>query len=215
MKFSEIVEGMGDYRDLGKHDVALKFWVPEPAEQAVGDFCDLNGESMSEWLRQFLVVHCYGLYAFTIMKSAVPTLFKDASGPLFSVNDVDNSPGKKRIDTYWVPELGRNLAPVKIWIPHRVRRDLKMLADHVDIPLSQYVREIVISRLLGHGMLPRRPEMFIAVPTQAAEDWCNDREVPWRQVDADRYSAAKVRECRTEYVEISDAITRNKRSASM
>lgn len=206
MTFAEIVVGMGDYRELGTHDVALKFWLPEPAEQATDELCGLNGESMSEWLRQFLAIHCYGLYAFTVMKNAMPALFKDASGPLFSREETDDPPGKKRINTYWVPELGNNVAPVKIWIPHRVHNDLKILAAHVGIPLSQYVREIVISRLLGHGMLPGRPEIFVSMPTPAAEDWCDDREIPWQQVDAEQYFAVKIRECRTECVDVPKVI---------
>lgn len=49
---------------------------------------------------------------------------------------------------------------IKLWLPKRLRDDLQVLADHTGIRLSQYVREIVISRLLGHGTLPKRPEML-------------------------------------------------------
>ena len=51
--------------------------------------------------------------------------------------------------------------------------------------MSQYVREIVISRLLGHGTLPLRPEMLQAMPLPSAQDWCDDKEVPMRQLGAD------------------------------
>ena len=86
------------------------------------------------------------------------------------------------METYWVPELGKNVVPVKVWVPSRIRNDLQTLATHVGLNLSQYVREIVISRLLGHGTLPLRPEMLQAMPSPAAQDWCDDKEVPMRQL---------------------------------
>ena len=68
----------------------------------------------------------------------------------------------------------------------RLRDDLQALAEHVKNPLSQYLREIAISRLLGHGMLPKRPEMLEAFPS--AQHWCEDKEVPWVKVNAMTYS---------------------------
>jgi hypothetical protein len=49
------------------------------------------------------------------------------------------------------------------------------------------MREIIISRLIGYGTLPMRPAMLTALPTTAADDWCEDREIPWRQVDEQEY----------------------------
>lgn len=74
----------------------------------------------------------------------------------------------------------QNVAPIKVWVPSRLRSDLEALAAHVDIALSQYVREIVISRLLGHGAPPKRPQMLEAAPLSSVEDWSEGREVPIR-----------------------------------
>jgi len=85
------------------------------------------------------------------------------------------------LSSIWsVPEFGKNVAPIKVWVPSRLRNDLEALAAHVDITLSQYVREIVISRLLGHGALPKRPQMLEAAPLSSVEDWCEGRQVPMR-----------------------------------
>ncbi|WP_323003869.1 hypothetical protein [Denitromonas sp.] len=91
--------------------------------------------------------------------------------------------------------------PIKVWIPARMRSDLQALADHVGIKLSQYVREIVISRLLGHGTLPKRPEMIEAVPLPSAEEWCDGRKIPMRQVSRDEYWKAAEGEMRTDWVD--------------
>jgi hypothetical protein len=184
MKFSQIVDGMGDFSDLADNSMAMKFWLPEPAMEALRELCAIGGISFSEALRQFFAHHCYGIYAFQVMLAKQPGLFKDPKPVLFSRSFAEPPPGKKRVYTYWVPELGKNVVAVKVWIPARLRDDLQILAAHVELNLSQYVREIVISRLLGHGTLPYRPEMLNASPLPAAQDWCDDQEVDMREVDA-------------------------------
>lgn len=180
-----LLEGMGDLRELDTHDTALKFWLPEPAEKALAEFAQLQGSSMSSMLREFLATHCYGTYAIQLLRDREPEIFKDPN-IRYSIGGTEDDRKVRKI-TYWVPELGKNVAPVKIWVSKRLRGDLQALADHVGIPLSQYLREIAISRLLGHGMLPKRPEMLAAAPLPSADAWCEDREVPWIEVDEDAY----------------------------
>jgi hypothetical protein len=185
MKFSQLLEGMGDFSDLADHDTAMKFWLPQPALEALKELSAINGESASETLRQFFAHHCYSIYAFHMMNAKISGLFKDHRSIMFSRGPSNNPVGKKRVYTYWVPELGKNVMPIKVWVPTRIRNDLQILAAHVELNLSQYVREIVISRLLGHGTLPYRPEMLGSTPLPAADDWCDGKEVPMRQLSPD------------------------------
>ncbi len=180
-----LLEGMGDLRELDTHDTALKFWLPEPAEKALAEFGRLQGVSMSSMLREFLATYCYGTYVIQLLRDIDPEMFRDPD-IRFSKRRLGDD-GKIRKVTYWVPELGKNVAPVKIWASKRLRDDLQSLADHAKVPLSQYLREIVISRLLGHGMLPKRPEMLVAAPLPSADAWCKDKEVPWVEVDKETY----------------------------
>jgi hypothetical protein len=203
MKFEQLVADMGDFRDLAQHDAALKFWLPEPANEALREICARGAESMSAMLRRFLAQHCYGVYACELMKEAIPNLFNDEVAFPAVFRQVEEAPpaGKVRIDTYWVPELGKNVVPIKVWIPARVRADLTALAEHSEIKLSQYVREIVISRLLGHGTLPQRPQMLEAVPLAAADDWCEGREVPMRKASVEEFLAHPEGRRTTEWVD--------------
>lgn len=201
MKFEELVADMGDFSDLAQHDTALKFWLPEPANEALKEICERAGDSMSEMLRRFLAQHCYGVYATEVMNSVVPGLFKDPAPVMFSRSFRDPPEGKVRIDTYWVPELGKNVIPIKVWIPARIRTDLESLAAHAEIKPSQYVREIVISRLLGHGMLPKRPQMLEAAPLPSADDWCENQDVPMRPATLQEYLAHPEGKHSTEFVD--------------
>ena len=204
LQFEELIKLMGDFTDLSRNDIAFKFWIPESVEQALNEMSDRVSLSNSEFLRHFLIIHCYGLYAYTTMLDSNPRMFKgDRDEVLFSIR----TPSGKRIDTYWVTELGKNVAPIKVWIPSRLRRDLEILAKHVNLTPSNYVREILIPRLFGHGMLPKRPEMFAAFPTVDAENWCADRDVEWREVTDDEFYNYKdaARKIRTTYLEDEDA----------
>lgn len=201
MRFAELVNGIGSFDDFREHDTAIKFWLPEAANQALEEMSDRSGISMSESMRQLFAAHCYGIYAYQVMIDTNPKIFRDPSPVYFSRGGSAPPPGKKRVDTYWVPELGKNVMPIKVWIPRRMRHDLQLLADHVGIKLSQYLREIVIARLLGHGTLPMRPEMLKAQPLPAIEDWCEDREIAKHQVNEQEHGRHPLGEWRTEWVD--------------
>jgi hypothetical protein len=182
LSFEMLLEGMGNLSELDSNDTALKFWLPEPAERALNELSRLQGVSMSSMLREFFAAHCYGIYVVQLLRTKNPEFFRDPD-IRFSLARGTSEERKVRNVTYWVPELGKNVAPVKLWVSKQLRGDLQSLADHTKITLSQYLREIAISRLLGHGMLPKRPEMLFASPLSYADDWCEDREVPFIQVD--------------------------------
>ena len=49
LSFQQITDGFGDFSDFRWHNAALKFWLPEPAEQALVEFCGIADQSLSEW----------------------------------------------------------------------------------------------------------------------------------------------------------------------
>lgn len=178
MRFKLLRSGLSVSMFRLENRVALKFWLPELVAEAIDELSRLQNVSMSAMLREFFMTHLYGVYPVTCLKLQTPECFKDIE-VMFSISRSGYQ--KKRDPTYWVPELGKNVAPIKVWIPSELKRDLGILADHTGIPLSQYVREIVISRLLGHGTLPMRSEMFTEVPLPAADAWCDDKDVEMKQ----------------------------------
>jgi len=131
----------------------------------------------------------------------MPRPFKEQSGIKFSIAEKEPPEDKSRIDTYWVPELGKNVAPIKVWISKRMKADLQTLAEHAELRPSNYVRGILRSRLLGHGMLPQRSTMFKASPTAATDDWGEDREVPMRELSITEFFDYAIGVKRTEWVD--------------
>ena len=199
LTLEQLVDGIGDCSDLGENDIALKFWLPSPAMQGLKEVSDIYDRTVSRLIRDFLLAHCYGMYAFEWMQEN--KIFRNFEDIMFmrKSDESSKSPRSKvRVSTYFVPELGKNIAPMKLWIPTRLKNDLTLLAKHVDLTTSNYVREIVISRLLGHGTLPMRPKMMEFTQDPIAEDWNEEKEVPWREVSEEelikyRYEAYEVK----------------------
>lgn len=202
----QMIGDMGDFSDLADHDVAVKFWLPEPAKCVLEEIRQLTEQSLSSsgFLRQFLVIHCYGFYPYLVMLDAIPNFCKDSDAGGIRFSRSDSTPeGKKRESTYWVADLGKNIAPIKLWVPSRLKQDLSILAEHTGLTLSNYIREIVISRLLGHGMLPKRPEMM-TLPTQNVDNWLGDRPLHWTEVDKETYANHPIGEIRNIWVDDPD-----------
>ena len=200
MKLQQLIEKMGDVSDLQTNDIAFKFWLPMPVFESLQEVCEIEEVSQSLFFRNYLFNHCYGLYVVNQILADYPNLFRD-NQISYSIAQVPKPPGKKKSWTYWVPELGKNIVPIKVWIPKRLRNDLQTLADHSDVKVSQYVREIVISRLLGHGMVPLRPEMFKAIATPEADLWCTTEDFVWREVNEEEYQEAIERRAEYEWVD--------------
>jgi hypothetical protein len=200
LNLSQLLPGIADFDEFKHHDAPLKFWLPEVVASVVSDMAKRNGASASEALRQFFVQHCYGVVTYQLLLDYDSKLFKDDDGPVFSnkAKTSDERPGKKRIDTYWLPDLGKSTTPIKVWLPTRVKSDLQAMADHVGISLSQYAREIVISRSVGHAKLPMREAMLDAVDMSVAEQWVSGAEVPLRQVSEDEFASSLAGEFRGE-----------------
>lgn len=199
MKFVDIIQSIGDFKDFEHNDSALKFWLPEAAEIALNELCSRNGDSLSDFIRKFFIIHSYGLYAYYVINDQLENLFElDGNEPAVFCASRGSEYQAKRDITYWIPELGKNVAPIKVWIPQRLKEDLQKLADHTAIKLSQYAREIVISRLLGYGMLPMRPEMLTAQPGVNMERWCDDLEVEMHQVSHAEYLINPIVETRID-----------------
>lgn len=193
VEFGQISGGMGDFSDLKLHDVSVKFWLAQPVADALKEIKKMRGESLNETLLIFLLGHCYGFYFQQLMLSKHPEIYRDADPQLdiaFSNRKGEEKDRKVREVFYFVPELGKNIFPVKLWMPRRLKDDVALLAEHAGLSLSAYLREIVIARVFGHGMLPMRPEMLAVQETEAAMQWVEGRDVPWKEVGASDFLEA-------------------------
>lgn len=179
VNYADMIAGMGDFEDLANEDVALKFWLPDPVERALEDLAKYYDVSVSLLVRILLADYVYGRYALAYMReNQVGIHRRDSDQIMFS----RRSSAQEVKYIFKVPELGKNIAPIKVWIAQRQKNDLQALADHAGVLLSKFVRELIVGGVLGRGTLPERPGLAVAQPMPTAEAWEQGQDVPMRKV---------------------------------
>lgn len=189
LTLKQLISGIGDISELSINNAALKFWIAEPVYQGINELSEIYGKSSSKMLRDFLFVHCYGIYFLEwLNEHQIQSLNKNSSTPMFCRKPPPTKSDKKIKAKYFVPELGKNISSIKLWIPEKLKVDLTLLAQNANLTVSNYTREIVTSRLLGHGTLPMRPQMINIQATPEATDWEKGKTTQYKEVSSQDYN---------------------------
>jgi len=150
-----------DYSDLLEYgDVAIKFWLPEIMGSILDQECDYTHTSRSDLIRQNLFMYLYGRHDMWGLFENKDFHYKLNRPPMFS----RSAPPKDDSVTEPAPDLmqdlGKNTEDLKVWIPCKMKEDIQTLADKASISLSEMIREILLSMLIGHTYLSARKELM-------------------------------------------------------
>ena len=155
---------------LNENAAELRFFLPELCFQALKAMADERKTWISGYVREFFVVFLYGELTLRRMRKensgiyyVPPPVERDGydSGIRFS----------RRHRTETVPGLGKNICPVKIFIPQRLKDDFQKAADISNMPLSTMVREALIAHFLGNRILLERYGSWTAGQQRIGEAW--------------------------------------------
>lgn len=140
-----------NFDQLKDCDVALKFWLPEYVERMIDKMCSFQDTSASDLIRQILFIHLYGRYdLFGLIERQDQTYnLQTREKVMFSLRTDSLTPEQEAARDLELKKA-RNIADVKVWVPARMKDDIKLLAQKVGKKPSQYVREIIITHLFGH-----------------------------------------------------------------
>lgn len=134
-----------DYRLHNDNNVALKFRLSEKTEQMIDEICTYLDTSASDFIRQVLFSHLYGRYDLLgLLERQFPVL--DESRCTALTAPADESAGRSR-----------NVADYKVWVPDIMKDDLASLAQNVGIPLSRYIRNVIVIHLTGQAAFAVTP----------------------------------------------------------
>lgn len=142
-----------DLRNLTDNSAVLRFWLPEAGRGALEQTIKGLGMVAAKYLREFFVVHLYGAHELLKMRTMKEGLYYIP--PLENQTDTEEEGSGGDIkfsrtpSVEYIPGLGMNIFPFKVFLPQRIKDDLQDLADKVGVPLSQFVREILISHFSG------------------------------------------------------------------
>lgn len=158
-------EGDRGIHDLHLNDAELRLWLPVPLKLTLDEcMLELKCEA-SEYLRRFLVVYLYGAHELLRMEA-------EKTGLYFEPPPVSSETRLSRASfTEYVPGLGKNIVPLKLRLPQKMKEDLQMLALAVDMPLGHFVRELLISHFLGHTVWPERMAGWTEAQAKLADSW--------------------------------------------
>lgn len=131
-----------DFDFLAVEPVALKVWLPESVEQLLDAWADRLRIPKTGLVSQLLFAHLYGwcdLHAHFGDEAAwlmQPARFAASRSPSYR------------------PDLGKNIADVRVFVAPRVRDDLAALAAAAGLKLSAYARRVILDQFLGRMPVP-------------------------------------------------------------
>lgn len=159
----EFIISMTDrkYSDLQLCDSALKVWLPEHIIIMLYEITVLLDVTISDFVRQMLFVHLYGKYDLLGHIERTNLQFKDPDeiSPCAKTTSPDKAVPCSKISI--TDEA--NIRSLKIPLPSPMKQGLLGLADKKHLPISEYVRRLIITHLIGHQ------EVFPTPPTTINE----------------------------------------------
>jgi hypothetical protein len=178
----QLLAQVPDLSGLDRQEIAIKIWLPELVARTLKWVADYDGLSQSSWVRDRLLGYVYGRVA--TLAHHIRAQRAAENQPMFSRAPVDRSAGRW---IYKAPQLGKNTVAFKVWVSQQMRDDLEVLAKHAGVGLSPFVREAIVSDLLGRGSLPERPEIM-GMTTDSAMAWERDEAVPTELIEEDAFN---------------------------
>lgn len=144
-----IVLSNRNFDQLKECDVALKFWLPEYVERMIDRMCRFQDTSASDLIRQILFIHLYGRYdLFGLIERQDETYnLQTREKVRFSLRP---NTFEEEVAISIEEKNKRNIADVKVWVPSKMKDDIRQLAQKAGKKPSVYVRELIIIHLFGH-----------------------------------------------------------------
>jgi hypothetical protein len=148
-----------DYSDLYQQDEQLRIWLPDQAQQALTEICARLDISMTVYLTEFFASYLFGIHEVMRMRDAKVGLYNSDETRLAGVMDTTDE--KQPPDDHEtdfddpVPEMGKNIFALKIFLPGKIKAGLQSRAEHAQVSLGRFARAMICAHLFGREVGPR------------------------------------------------------------
>lgn len=144
--------GDRNLQDLSQNTAELRIWLPDEIKKALDEIIMGQHMTAAKYIREFFVLYLYGMHELLKMQQKHDGLYyTPPPKPRCCEPEQDSGIRYSRApSTEFLPGLGKNIVPLKIFIPERMKDDLQQLADRAGIPLSRFTREVLASHFFGH-----------------------------------------------------------------
>jgi hypothetical protein len=143
----------------------LRVWLQEPVKLALTEVSKEFERTMSGYVERLFVAHLYGMHELIRMDREQSGIYWQPPPDPKSICRYNSEAIAERI-----PHLGKNIYGFKMFIAPRIKNDLQAAADRVELPLSRYVRHLLVSHFFGDTFWPHRlPDWFLTKYSKADE----------------------------------------------
>lgn len=149
-----------DYAGLNVQDEQLRIWLPDPAKTALMEVCNRLGMSITAYLTELFATYLYGVHEVMRMRDNQKGLYS-ADGLQFLNADQIESEESEEIEDDGpafdepVPEIGKNIFALKIFLPAKMKLGLQQRADKAQASLGKFARAMICAHLFGRDVGPK------------------------------------------------------------
>lgn len=146
-----------NYAGLNVQDQQLRIWLPDPAKIALMEICERLGLSLTAYLTELFATYLYGVHEVMRMRDHQNGLY-DPQDLQFSDADLSDDGDAEDDGPAFdepVPEMGKNIFALKIFLPAKLKTGLQQRAEKAQVPLGRFARAMICAHLFGRNVGPK------------------------------------------------------------
>ena len=145
-----------NYAGLNVQDEQLRIWLPDPAKIALIEICDRLNMSITAYLTELFATYLYGIHEVMRMRDHQTGLYDihDLQFPNADYSEDDKTEDDSPAFDEPVPEMGKNIFALKIFLPGKLKSGLQQRADKAKAPLGRFARAMICAHLFGRAVGP-------------------------------------------------------------
>jgi hypothetical protein len=146
-----------NYAGLNHQDEQLRIWLPDPAKTALMEICERLNMSVTAYLTELFATYLYGVHEVMRMRDLQCGLYDTDDIQFLTADQLqseeleDDGPAFDEP----VPEMGKNIFALKIFLPAKLKTGLQHRADRANAPLGKFARAMICAHLFGRDVGPK------------------------------------------------------------
>ena len=146
-----------NYAGLNVQDEQLRIWLPDPAKIAMIEICNRLGMSVTAYLTELFATYLYGVHEVMLMRDHQTGLYDTDNFQILDadLNEAEQTEDDSPLFDEPVPEMGKNIFALKIFLPSKLKSGLQQRADKAQVPLGRFARAMICAHLFGRDVGPK------------------------------------------------------------
>ncbi len=156
-----------NYAGLNVQDEQLRLWLPDPAKIALIEICNRFGMSITAYLTELFATYLYGVHEVMRMRDQQTGLYDTDDLQIFNADQLESEEIEDDGPAFDepVPEMGKNIFALKIFLPAKMKFGLQQRADKAQAPLGKFARAMICAHLFGRDVGPK----FLMATNESAQ----------------------------------------------